>query len=58
MSTKQKHLAPGGFALTKRTFLSSKYAKGSRAFRMASTEVVAFTFFSIMAGRGQQETFW
>lgn len=57
MSTKQKHLAPGGFALTKRTFLSSRYAKGSKAFRMASTDVLAFTFFNIMAGRRHPKHF-
>lgn len=49
MSTKQKHLAPGGLALTRRTFLSSRYAKGSKAFRIVSTVVVGFTFFIIMA---------
>lgn len=49
MSTKQKHLAPGGLALTRRTFLSSRYAKGSKAFKIASTVVVGFTFFIIMA---------
>lgn len=49
MSTKQKHLAPGGLAFTKRTFLSSRYANGSKAFRIVSTVVVGFTFFIIMA---------
>lgn len=49
MSTKQKHLTPGGLALTRRTFLSSRYAKGSKAFRIVSTVVVGFTFFIIMA---------
>lgn len=49
ISTKQKHLAPGGLALTRRTFLSSRYAKGSKDFRIVSTVVVGFTFFIIMA---------
>lgn len=49
MSTKQKHLDPGGLALTRRTFLSSRYAKGSKAFRIVSTVVVGFTFLIIMA---------
>lgn len=49
ISTKQKHFVPGGFPFTRRTFLSSKYAKGSKALRIVSTVVVGFTFFIIMA---------
>lgn len=51
MSTKQKHLPPGCLALTRRTFLSSKYAKGSKAFKIVSTVVVGFTFFMIIAAK-------
>lgn len=56
MSTKQKHLAPGGLALTRRTFLSSRYAKGSSALRMVSTVVVGFTFFIIMAAQSKENS--
>lgn len=49
MSTKQRDFAPLGFPFTKRTFLSSRYAKGSKAFKMVSTVVVGFTFFIIIA---------
>lgn len=49
MSTKQKHLDPGVLPLTRRTFLSSRYAKGSKAFRIDSMVVVGFTFLMIIA---------
>lgn len=49
MSTKQKHLDPGVLPLTRRTFRSSRYAKGSKAFRIDSMVVVGFTFLIIIA---------
>lgn len=58
MSTKQKHLDPGVLPLTRRTFLSSRYAKGSRAFRMDSMVVVGFTFLMIIAEQKQTDLMW
>lgn len=57
MSTKQKHLDPGVLPLTRRTFLSSRYAKGSKAFRMDSMVVVGFTFLMIIAEQKQRQMF-
>lgn len=53
MSTKQKHLDPGVLPLTRRTFLSSRYAKGSKALRIDSMVVVGFTFLIIIAEKKQ-----
>lgn len=58
MSTKQKHLDPGVFPLTRRTFLSSRYAKGSKAFRIDSIVVVGFTFFIIIAEKRHTHTWY
>lgn len=56
MSTKQKHLDPGVLPLTRRTFLSSRYAKGSKALRIDSMVVVGFTFLIIIAEKKNTHT--
>lgn len=58
MSTKQKHLDPGVLPLTRRTFLSSRYAKGSKALRIDSMVVVGFTFLIIIAVKKNNNIFY